>query len=125
MAFRYTQPFWAGASLLMTDKNRNSSERICQALQLQDCSRMRDRRGGTRRTVLLSQWISAEGPLLTLSRQLLINVRFANRPVGVKRIQAIHDSDGDVARGFVLLCGIGAASVSIALALRRAKEVIE
>jgi hypothetical protein len=37
----------------------------------------------------------------------LTNVRFSNRPVGVKRFQAIHDCGVDVARGLVLLYGIG------------------
>ena len=35
------------------------------------------------------------------------NVRFSNRPVGVKRFQAIHGSGVDVSRGLVLLFGIG------------------
>jgi hypothetical protein len=34
-------------------------------------------------------------------------VRFSNRPVGVKRFQAIHGSGGNVARGLVLLYGLG------------------
>jgi hypothetical protein len=36
-----------------------------------------------------------------------INVRFSNRPVGVKRFQTIHDCGIDVTRGLVLLYGIG------------------
>jgi len=32
---------------------------------------------------------------------------FSNRPVGVKRFQTIHRNSGDVARGLVLLSGIG------------------
>ena len=35
------------------------------------------------------------------------NVRFSNRPAGVKRFQAIRGSDGNVARGLVLLYGLG------------------
>jgi hypothetical protein len=35
------------------------------------------------------------------------NVRFSNRPFGVKRFQAIHHYSVDVARGLVLLFGIG------------------
>ncbi len=35
------------------------------------------------------------------------NVRFSNRPVGVKRFQTIHDCGIDVTRGLVLLYGIG------------------
>ena len=35
------------------------------------------------------------------------DVRFSNRPVGVKRIQTIHHDSVDVSRGLVLLFGIG------------------
>jgi hypothetical protein len=35
------------------------------------------------------------------------DVRFSNRPFGVKRFQTIHDCGVDVARGLVLLSGIG------------------
>ena len=35
------------------------------------------------------------------------DVCFSNRPVGVKRFQAIHGSGVDVSRGLVLLFGIG------------------
>src|SRR5271165_4640713 len=34
-------------------------------------------------------------------------VRFSNRPYGVKRFQTIHHCNVDVARGLVLLFGIG------------------
>jgi len=37
----------------------------------------------------------------------LVNVRFSNRPFGVKHFQTIHQCDVDVARGLVLLFGIG------------------
>ena len=36
-----------------------------------------------------------------------MNVRFSNRPVWVKRFQTIHCCSVDVARGLVLLSGIG------------------
>jgi hypothetical protein len=36
-----------------------------------------------------------------------INVRFSNRPFGVKRFQTIHHCSVDVAHGLVLLFGIG------------------
>src|SRR6516225_2940722 len=39
--------------------------------------------------------------------RLSSNVRFSNRPVGVKRFQAVQYSDGNVARGLVLLYGLG------------------
>ena len=35
------------------------------------------------------------------------NVRFSNRPFGVKHFQTIHPHSVDVARGLVLLFGIG------------------
>jgi len=35
------------------------------------------------------------------------SVRFSNRPGRVKRFQTIHHNSGDVARGLVLLYGIG------------------
>ena len=35
------------------------------------------------------------------------HVRFSNRPFGVKRFQAIHHHSVNVARGLVLLFGIG------------------
>src|SRR5258706_11930816 len=37
----------------------------------------------------------------------LVNVRFSNRPFGVKHFQTIHQCGVDVARGLVLLFGIG------------------
>ena len=36
-----------------------------------------------------------------------VDVSFSNRPVGVKRFQTFHHYRGDVARGLVLLYGIG------------------
>jgi hypothetical protein len=38
----------------------------------------------------------------------LFDVRFSNRPVWVKRFQAIHQYNVDVARGLALLSGIDA-----------------
>ena len=46
-------------------------------------------------------WPLADAPSFRL------RVRFSNRPVGVKRFQAIHHYSVDVARGLVLLFGIG------------------
>src|SRR5258705_10999559 len=44
----------------------------------------------------------------TEPNSLLSNdVRFSNRPFGVKRFQTIHHHSVDVARGLVLLFGIG------------------
>ena len=39
------------------------------------------------------------------------DVCFSNRPVGVKRFQTVHDCGVDVARGLVLLFGIGTEAV--------------
>jgi hypothetical protein len=39
------------------------------------------------------------------------HVLFSDRPVGVKRFQTIHDCGVDVARGLVLLSGIGTEAV--------------
>src|SRR6266508_4424896 len=36
-----------------------------------------------------------------------MDVRFSNRPFGVKRFQAIHHSSVDIAHGLVLLFGLG------------------
>ena len=41
----------------------------------------------------------------------LNDVRFSNRPVRVKRFQAVHDGGIDVTRGLVLLYGIGTKAV--------------
>ena len=40
-------------------------------------------------------------------------VRFSNRPVGVKHFQTIHHCSVDVARGLVLLFGIGARALPL------------
>jgi hypothetical protein len=40
-----------------------------------------------------------------------LNVRFSNRPVGVKRFQTIHGCSVDVTRGLVLLYGIGTSAL--------------
>src|SRR5271155_1030134 len=45
-------------------------------------------------------------PLADIPR-LAFDVRFSNRPFGVKRFQTIHHYSVDVARGLVLLFGIG------------------
>ena len=48
------------------------------------------------------------GLVLTCKSKLDGDVRFSNRPVGVKRFQTIHACGGvDVTRGLVLLYGIG------------------
>jgi hypothetical protein len=41
----------------------------------------------------------------------LDDVRFSNRPFGVKRFQTIHQFSVDAARGLVLLFGIGAKAL--------------
>jgi hypothetical protein len=42
-----------------------------------------------------------------------VEVRFSNRPFGVKRFQAIHHCSVDVTHGLVLLFGIGTRGPSI------------
>jgi len=42
-----------------------------------------------------------------------INVCFSNRPVWVKRFQAIHQAVFDIARGLVLLFGLGAKALPV------------
>jgi hypothetical protein len=42
-----------------------------------------------------------------------MDVRFSNRPFGVKRFQAIHHSSVDVAHGLALLFGLGTKGPSI------------
>ena len=46
-------------------------------------------------------------------RQCDWRVRFSNRPVWVKRFQAIHQYSVDVARGLVLLFGIGSTALPV------------
>ena len=48
-----------------------------------------------------------------LSKSNSFNVRFSNRPVGVKHFQTIHHCSVDVARGLVLLFGIGARALPL------------
>ena len=52
----------------------------------------------------------AIGPLLTCTAQR-VDVCFSNRPFGVKHFQAIRRCSVDVARGLVLLSGIGTKAV--------------
>ena len=40
-------------------------------------------------------------------------VRFSNRPVGVKHFQTIHHCSVDIARGLVLLFGIGTKALPL------------
>ena len=49
----------------------------------------------------------------------LANVRFSNRPFGVKRFQTIHQHSVDVAHGLVLLFGIGAKAPCMGFSLSR------
>ena len=54
----------------------------------------------------LSEQASA-GKFDHCDRYVIDNVRFSNRPFGVKRFQAIHNCSVDVAHGLALLFGIG------------------
>jgi hypothetical protein len=53
------------------------------------------------RHVLVCKWHKSEVP------ERINDVRFSNRPFGVKRFQTIHHYSVDVAHGLVLLYGIG------------------
>src|SRR5690349_1416491 len=44
-------------------------------------------------------------------REHSTDVRFSNRPAGVKRFQTIHHCSVDVTRGLVLLYGIGTSAL--------------
>jgi len=46
-------------------------------------------------------------PLKADILSIKVNVRFSNRPVGVKRYQTVHCYGVEAARGLVLLFGIG------------------
>jgi|SRR5665213_206503 len=54
------------------------------------------------RSLLNQRW-----PRCRLCIEMVADDRFSNRPVGVKRFQTIHLCSVDVARGLVLLSGIG------------------
>src|SRR6476660_2951827 len=47
-----------------------------------------------------------------------LNVRFSNRPFGVKRFQTIHHHSVDVAHGLVLLFGIGTKALPVGIRRR-------
>jgi hypothetical protein len=47
------------------------------------------------------------GDAINRDRTLAVDVRFSNRPFGVKHFQTIHRCGVDVAHGLVLLFGIG------------------
>jgi hypothetical protein len=50
---------------------------------------------------------------LAIIQPLALNGRFSNRPVGVKRFQTIRHCGVDVARGLVLLSGIGTKALPL------------
>src|SRR5580704_11381671 len=55
----------------------------------------------------VAEWSKLPRPSSTLPKRTSSNVRFSNRPFGVKHFQTIHQCSVDVARGLVLLFGIG------------------
>ncbi len=63
-----------------------------------------------KQTLRIARAMSALPPVADIDRQFW-NVRFSNRPVWVKRFQTVHDYGVDVARGLVLLFGIGAKAL--------------
>jgi hypothetical protein len=66
---------------------------------------------GTKRTFVCVAVMSAFGGKADIGRAFR-NVCFSNRPVGVKRFQAIRHCSVDVARGLALLYGLGARALS-------------
>src|SRR5512135_367853 len=52
-------------------------------------------------------------PSITDIRRECVDVRFSNRPFGVKRFQTIHYCSVDVAHGLVLLFGIGTKALPV------------
>jgi hypothetical protein len=75
------------------------------------CKRLltRDERGGSRptwQTVPMSAFGGKADMTWTCA-----DVCFSNRPIGVKRFQAIHHCGLDVTRGLVLLYGLGARAL--------------
>src|SRR5665811_1313207 len=55
-------------------------------------------------------WLEA---FFSVPASMPTNVRFSNRPFGVKHFQTIHHCSVDVAHGLVLLFGIGTRGPSI------------
>src|SRR5262249_10377984 len=65
---------------------------------------------GTKRTCQSLSAMSAFGGKADIARTCP-DVCFSNRPIGVKRFRAIHHCSLDVARGLVLLYGLGARAL--------------
>src|SRR5271166_5286259 len=61
---------------------------------------------GQKRTFRSDRSMSAIPPKADI-RERILDVRFSNRPFGVKRFQTVHRCSVDVAHGLVLLFGIG------------------
>ena len=55
----------------------------------------------------IMRWVRSQYEMHRACRANRRNVCFSNRPFGVKRFQTIHQFSVDVARGLVLLFGIG------------------
>jgi hypothetical protein len=51
--------------------------------------------------------------MITANRRASATIAFSNRPFGVKRFQAVHHHSVDVARGLVLLFGIGTKALPV------------
>ena len=77
------------------------------------------REPGTRGTAIVDMfmWVYSRWGLLQVNsagfRSTDQCFRFSNRPVGVKRFQTIHHCGLDVARGLVLLFGIGTKALPL------------
>ncbi len=75
---------------------------VASAIQARTMSQ-RLQNTGTQRNAALARSSSAT--------RHVVNIRFSNRPVVVKRFQVIHRCGVDVARRLVLLFGIGAKAL--------------
>jgi hypothetical protein len=88
----------------LTPRSSRRSARPSSALdQMANCGRRNapDRAASPSRVSGFVHWHKCEVPTVSS------NVRFSNRPFGVKHFQTIHHRGVDVARGLVLLSGIG------------------
>ena len=80
-----------------------STERIAHLGTTGDC------RAAAFQSSLCRSWVNRDSWAMSAAT----NVRFSNRPFGVKRFQTIHHYSVDVAHGLVLLFGIGTRGPSI------------
>ncbi len=102
-----------------SDRDRHAGRSACNSasprprvIDIPAANTARSRRG-TRaaRPIRRCLLTSARAHKIAIGDSDPINVRFSNRPFGVKRLQTIHQHSVDVAHGLVLLFGIGAKAL--------------